>query len=166
MKPRKVISCAIVCALALVLSSCSKGLSEADNLTCDVLFTSWPKVDFSEVDNYKYLRESSGISQLMDNSTSSKNLIENLKYSEELNRRMNVDPKANIELKGLVQELYRSWYQAEYNGRRLMWTIDGSESLTSDQLKWMSEATIAMSDAGLVSMKIRSECIKMGYSNS
>ena len=157
-----------IALLGLFLTSgCAKGLSESEKLACEAFFTSWKSTDLSEATDYLNL----GVSELGDNSETSKVLLENKNAAEYLNQTLRADPEADSELKKMVTDLRYAWGEAYETGRNLMWSLvvssrEGKPVLSDQQMTWSVDTSKKMIEAGSLATKIRGYCLEIGYSGS
>lgn len=151
----------------LLIAGCSRGLTDSEKLACDALFTSWKSTDLSEATDYLNL----GISELGDNSETTKVLLENKNAAEYLDQSLRADPEADAEIKKLVSEFRYAWGEAYETGRYLMWSLivssrEGKPALSDQQMSWSVDTSKKMIEAGTLAIEIRGHCVAIGYSGS
>ncbi len=155
--------------LTVLLSGCSAGVSSSEKFVCDALFESWPKIDFEEANNFLYLYQASGVSRLGDNSESSINLSQNSRMALELRESLSANDDEN--LSDLVRLHQLKWTKASNDGVLLMRSVvgsakDGRNSLNNVQTNLMLQSSKAIIEAGNLAIRIRSQCIEIGFEKS
>jgi hypothetical protein len=157
---------AILVMSSILLSGCSKGLSSAEQLTCDALSESWDSVDFHEISNFNYLYETYGVSQLGDNSESAMTITQNKQMASLI--RDGLKEGDDEELRQLASSHYLKWSIAASNGLTVLRSVigtakDGKTELNSVQSESLNNAIRDIAGAEKIAEEIRTRCNAIGY---
>ena len=160
---------AILAISSVLLSGCSKGLSAAEQLTCDALSESWDTVDFFEISNFNYLYETYGVSQLGDNSKSAEIITQNKQMASLISDGLKEGD--DEELRQLATSHSLKWSIAASNGLTVLRSVigtakDGKTELNSVQSEMLNNSIGDIADAEKIDEEIRTRCDTIGYKSN
>jgi hypothetical protein len=153
---------------ALFLSGCSSGVTSNEEFVCKTIFESWDSVDLFETKSYNFLYSSTGVSQLGDNSESSRLLGINSLMASVIREKLT--EKDDEHLRDLARS--HSIYQTNASSygknlmRNLIFLAKEEKSLRDFELNLMKKSFEKQIKAGTIRIQMRSRCIELGFSNS
>ena len=150
------------------LSGCSSGVSASEEFVCKVIFESWDSVDLFETKSYNFLYRSTGVSQLGDNSESSRLLGMNSLMASAIREKLT--EKDDERMQDLARRHYLYQRDASSYGKSLMRNLiflaKEEKSLRDFELNLMKKSLEKQIEAGTIRIQMRSRCIELGFSNS
>lgn len=153
---------------ALFLSGCSSGVTSNEEFVCKTVFESWDSVDLFETKSYNFLYSSTGVSQLGDNSESSRLLGLNSLMASAIREKLT--EKDDERLQDLAMSHYIYQRDASKYGkdllRNLIFLAKEEKPLRDFELNLMEKSLEKQIKAGTIRIQMRSRCIELGFSNS
>lgn len=151
---------------ALILSACSSGVSSNESFVCKTVFERWDSIDLFESKSYKYLYSSTGVSQLGDNSESSRLLELNSLMASAIREKLT--EKDDEQLQNLATSHYFNQRDASNYGkdlmRNLIYLAKEDMEFRDFEFNLMKKSFVKQMSAGNIRTEMRSRCIELGFS--
>jgi hypothetical protein len=150
----------------LILSACSSGVSSNESFVCKTVFEPWNSIDLFESKNYRYLYSSTGVSQLGDNSESSRLLELNSIMASAIRERLTEND--DEQLQNLATSHY--FYQRDASNygkdlmRNLIYLAKEDMEFRDFEFNLMKKSFVKQMSAGNTRTQMRSRCIELGFS--
>jgi hypothetical protein len=150
---------------ALFLSACSSSVSSNELFVCKTVFERWDSVDLFETKSYNYLYSSTGVSQLGDNSESSRLLGVNSTMASAIREKLT--EKDDEPLLNLATSHYLYLRDASNYGkdlmRNLIFLAKGDMQLRDFEFNLMKKSLEKQIDAGNIRIQMRNRCTELGF---